>query len=91
MPAIGLYEVFRVIIGQRGEDAAIEAVAAMRQGRVVDLDDSTTLTATQLDQTFKLPLADAVIPATARIHAAVVRTQDSHFAGLEGFKDREAS
>jgi toxin FitB len=34
----------------------------------------------------KLPLADAVIVATARIHHAVIWTQDRDFKDIEGVK-----
>jgi len=35
---------------------------------------------------FKLPLADSIILATARVKNAVVWTQDSDFKGLENVK-----
>jgi len=90
VPTVCLYEVFRVVMRQRGEDAAIEAVATMRQGMVAELDDSTALTAARLGHTLKLPMADSIILATAQIHEAAIWTQDSHFAGLKGVNYREA-
>lgn len=38
VPSITLTEVFKCILRQCGENKALEAVAHMRQGRVVDLD-----------------------------------------------------
>lgn len=91
VPTICRHEVFRIIIRQRGEDAAIAAVAAMQQGKVVYLDDTTALTAARLRHEMKLPMADSVILATAKIHKAMVWTHDSHFAGLDGVKYREVN
>jgi predicted nucleic acid-binding protein len=34
----------------------------------------------------KLPMADSLIYATARMHDAIVWTQDAHFKGLDGVK-----
>lgn len=82
VPSIALYEVFRRVLEQRGHDDALQAVAAMQQGRVVDLDASLALYAAQLGYELELPLADSVILATARRHAAVLWTQDSGFRDL---------
>jgi len=38
VPSITLFEVFKRAYQQRGEGAALQAVAVMGQGRVVDLD-----------------------------------------------------
>ena len=77
VPSITLYEVFKRVLEQRGHDDALQAVAAMQQGRVIDLDASLALYAGQLGHELKLPLADAVILATARRHDAILWTQDS--------------
>ena len=82
MPSICLLEVFRRVLQQRDEGAALRAVAVMEQGRVVPLDGPLALTAARLGVEFKMPLADSVVFATARHHGAVVWTQDSDFEGL---------
>ena len=38
IPTLSLYEVFKRILQQRGEAPALQAIALMYQGRVVDLD-----------------------------------------------------
>ncbi len=86
VPTICLYEVFKRVLQQRGEDAAIGAVAVMQQGEVVELDESVALTAARLSHAMKLPMADAIILATAHLRAATVWTQDAHFSGVEGVK-----
>ena len=84
VPSICILEVFKKILGDRGEDAALEAVALMNQGEVVDLDVSTAISAARIGLELKLPLADGVILATARLKNARILTQDGDFEGLEG-------
>ena len=48
VPSITLYEVFKVVCRQRGEDAALQAVGMMQQCRVVDLSSSIALLAAKL-------------------------------------------
>ncbi len=84
VPTITLFEVFKVVHRQRGEDAAIQAVALMKQGREIPLDGSLAMQAAQLSLELKLPTADSIILATARAHGAELWTQDDDFEGLEG-------
>ena len=83
VPTICVLEVFKRVLQQRGEDAALQAVALMRQGRLVDLTFSTALAAAKTGHELKLPLADSVILATARLFDATLWTQDADFEGLE--------
>lgn len=82
VPAISLFEVFKRVLSQRGEDAALQVSTAMQQGRVVDLDASLALESARLSATLKLPLADSIILATARAFNATLWTQDSDFRDL---------
>jgi predicted nucleic acid-binding protein len=86
VPTISMLEVFKRVLQQRGENAALQTAAHMRQGRVVPLDAATALAAAKLGVEHKLPLADSVILATARQHGATVWTQDADFRGLEGVR-----
>lgn len=88
VPVLTLYEVLRRIASQRDEGVALQAVAAMQQGRVVDVDAALALEAAQLGRIARLPMADAIILATARRHGAVLWTQDADFEGLDGVKYR---
>lgn len=83
-----LLEVFKRIYQQRGEAPALQAVAQMQQGRVVELDATLALTAARLGAETKLPLADSIVLATARHHAAEVWTQDGDFEGLPSVRYR---
>ena len=86
VPTLCILEVFKRVLQQRGEDAALQAVALMQQGRVIDLDSGIAVTAAKIGHEIKLPMADAVIAATARIHHAVIWTQDSDLKEVEGVK-----
>lgn len=86
VPSLCLLEVFKKILTQRGETAALEKVAQMHQGTIVDLDGSIAINAAKLGSTLGLPLADSVVLATARLHQALLWTQDSDFKDMEGVK-----
>ena len=86
VPSLSLYEVFERIVQQRGEDLALQAIAVMKQGRIVDLDRSLALAAAQLSIELKLPLADSVMLATARGTGAVLWTQDADFELIPGVR-----
>ncbi len=88
VPSICLLEVFKRVLQQRGEGAALQAVAQMQQADVVDLDATMALTAAYLGVEAKLPLADSVVWATARHHNATLWTQDADFRNLPGVRYR---
>src|SRR5487761_2179776 len=89
VPSLTLYEVFKRVLTQRDEGQALQAVAVMQQGAVVDLDSRTALEAAQISHEAKLPMADSIILATARMHDATVWTQDADFKGLAGVQYRK--
>lgn len=82
VPSISIYEVFKRIYQQRGEEAALEAIAAMAQGRVIERDITLALNAAKLSAHLKLPMADSIMLATAQMHHAILWTQDSDFIGM---------
>jgi len=86
VPTISVLEVFKCVLRQRGEDAALQAAAAMQQGELADLTLRVALESARLGHNLKLPLADSVMLATARLNQAVLWTQDADFKGLEGVR-----
>ena len=86
VPSVSLYEVFKRVYQQRGEDAALQAVATMLQGSIVDLDTSLALSAAKLSVEFKLPMADSIMLATAQVHGATLWTQDGDFKNMAGVR-----
>ena len=86
VPSLCILEVFKSVLRQRGEDAALQAVALMEQGMIVYLDTSIALSAAKLGLKYKLPLADSIILATAIANDAIVWTQDTDFKDIDGVK-----
>jgi toxin FitB len=86
IPTISLYEVFKKVLRDVGEDPALNLIGQMRQATVVDLEADLAIEAARLGIEFRLPLADSIILATARAHHAVLWTQDEHFDGIPGVK-----
>jgi len=86
VPSISVYEVFKRVLQQRGENAALQAAALMQQGRVVELTVPLALAAAQLSVEKSLPMADSIMLATARAFNATLWTQDSDFATMDGVK-----
>jgi predicted nucleic acid-binding protein len=88
VPTLTLYEVFKRTMQLAGEDAALQALAGMMQGQVVDLTAEIAIEAARLSLDTGLAMADSVILATARSRGAVLWTQDAHFAGLDDVEYR---
>ena len=86
VPSITLTEVFKNILRQRDEEAALVAIAHMKQGRVVPLDSELAIDAGNYGVLHKLPLADSIIYATSQKLNATVWTQDSDLKGLPNVK-----
>jgi predicted nucleic acid-binding protein len=86
VPTISIFEVFKRTLIERNRDDALEAVAMMYNGKIIDLDRELALIAAELSFELKLPMADSIILATARANDAILWTQDEHFKGLAGVK-----
>jgi predicted nucleic acid-binding protein len=86
VPSLSLYEVFKRVLQQRGEDKALQAIAVMRQGSVVDLNTPIALSAARISVQLKLPMADSIMLATARAYKATLWTQDSDFKDVGGVR-----
>ena len=88
VPVITIYEVFKIVLRQRGENEALQAVAAMQKGLVCDLTVNIAISASQISLQLpnNLPMADSIILATAQHHNATIWTQDVDFKGLRKVK-----
>jgi predicted nucleic acid-binding protein len=86
VPTISMYEVYKKTILQRDEEEALNAIAWMSLGTVVDMTQEIALDAAVLSLEHKLPMADSIILATAQAHGAILWTQDEHFKDIEGVK-----
>ena len=86
VPTVTIYEVFKVVLRESSENEALQAVVAMRKGRVVDLTASMAIAASKLSLKHNLPMADSIILATAKEFEATIWTQDSDFKNIEDVK-----
>lgn len=86
VPTISIFDVFKRTLIEKGRTDALEAVAIMYDGKVVDLDREIALIAADFSFELKLPMADSIILATARAHGATLWTQDEYFKDIDGVK-----
>lgn len=86
VPTISLYEVFKRVLQQRGESEALQAVAYMQLGRIVDLTSTIALHAAKLSADKKISMADSIMLASAREMDSFLWTQDSDFEGMSGVR-----
>ena len=84
VPVITIYEVFKVVLREAGENEALQSVAAMQKGQVKDVSISISMKAAKISLQHNLPMADSIIFATATVYKCFLWTQDSHFENLPG-------
>ena len=82
-PTVVLYEVYKKIKRERTEEEALSAVSLINRTKVVDLTESTALFAADLSIIHSLPMADAIVYATAIEADCSVVTGDAHFKKLD--------
>jgi predicted nucleic acid-binding protein len=86
VPTVTIYEVFKVIMRESGENDALQAAIAMQKGTVVDLNASLAIAASRLSLQHNLPMVDSIILATARKFNATLWTQDADFQNISNVK-----
>lgn len=86
VPTLTLFEVYRHVLRNTDRASALRAAAAMRKGRVVELDASLALEAAEFAVKHELPHSAAVAFAVARAHDAILWTLDHGLAGLPGVR-----
>ncbi len=88
VPTLSLYEVFKRVMQQRGEGPALQAIALMRQGTLVELSPAIALSAARRSLEHRLPMADSIMLATAESRDALLWTQDADFESVPGVRFR---
>jgi len=86
VPMVCLYEVFRKVHQGAAEARALQAIAQMKQGRVVEASEEISLRAALVSLRHKLPMADSLIYATGQLKGTEVWTQDVDFQNLPGVR-----
>lgn len=82
-PMIVVYEVYKRLKRELGEDDALIAVSAMQRSRVVPITQTIALAAADLSLQHGLAMADAMILATADEYGAELVTSDRDFEQIE--------
>jgi len=82
-PTIILYEVYKKVRKERTEEDALLAVSLISRTSIIPLRESTSLLAADLSLKHSLPMADAIVYATALEENCKVITSDIHFKGLD--------
>jgi predicted nucleic acid-binding protein len=86
VPTITIYEVIKVVLRETGENEALQSIAAMQKGSVVDLTAGIAMNASKLSLKHNLPIADRIILVTAIAFDCIIWTQDSDFENLKRVK-----
>jgi predicted nucleic acid-binding protein len=81
-PSIVIYEVYKRLKRDFSEAAADAIVAEMGKTQVIALDDGLALQAAEISLEHKLPMADAIVYATAQAYKATLITSDADFKEL---------
>lgn len=77
VPAIILYEVYKILKREAGEERALLAVGYMKNSTIIPLDETLALAAADIALQDDLAMADAIIVAVARSHNCTIISSDS--------------
>ena len=84
VPSIVVYEVYKKIKKDAGEEKAKQAIAhIVNASTIIHIDSIIALEAAEISLKEGLAMADALIKASAEINNAILLTTDNHFKGME--------
>ncbi len=86
IPAIILYEVYKVLKKEAGEEKALLAAGYMQKATLVPFDDALAFAAADIALQEKLAMADAIILATSQAHCCQIISSDADFKDLANVK-----
>ena len=82
-PTTVLYEVYKKLRRERKEEETLLVLAQIMKTRIVPLSEEIALSAAEISLKHTLPVADAVVYATAMKEACSVVTSGPHLRGLD--------
>jgi len=82
-PTIVLCEVYKRLRRERKEEEALLVIAQIMKTKVVPLSEEIALLAAEISLKHTLPMADAIVYATAMKETCPMVTSDPHFKELE--------
>ena len=85
-PTLVVYEVYKKLKKEKGEQVALEAYAQITRSKLVPLDEDLALSAADTSLKTGLAMADAVVFTTARTYSAELVTSDKDLKGFEGVR-----
>ena len=71
VPTITLYEVYKKLLAEKGEEYALKVASYMQTGKIIKLSENISLSAAQISLKYKTPMADSIIYATSQYYSAV--------------------
>ena len=77
VPAIILYEVYKILKREVREEKALLAVGYMKNSPIIPLDETLALAAADIALQESLAMADAIIVAVSRSHNCTIISSDS--------------
>ncbi len=77
LPAVILYEVYKVLKRELSEEKALLAVGYMKKCKLLPFDDNLALIAADISLNEKLAMPDAMIVATAQAHNCTIISSDA--------------
>jgi len=83
-PTVVVYEVYKRLKKEKGEQVALEAYAQMTRTKIAALDEQTALKAADVSLERGLVMADAIVYTTARAYSAQLITSDKDLKELPG-------
>ena len=83
VPTVCMYEVFKRLLVQRGEESALQAVGIMSLGLIADLTREIAVNAATISSELRIAMADSIILATTQAYDAILWTQDVDFEGID--------
>ncbi len=83
VPAIVLYEVYKVLKRGAGEEKALLAAAYMRSSRLIPFDDTLALAAADIALQKNLAMADAIIVAVSKAHNCRIVSSNADLKELD--------
>lgn len=83
-PVVVVYEVYKKIKRERGEEVAKLCLAQLEKTQVIPINQDLALLAADLSLEFSLPMADSFVLATARSFGAQLVSSDSDFRAVPG-------
>jgi toxin FitB len=84
VPTIVIYEVYKKLLVASGKSSADAFASSAMRRIVIPLDDVMAMSAAQISLDHHLPMADAIIYASAVAQSAELVTGDPHFKDLPG-------